>query len=145
MAEEEASLREEKFSRMSRGWAIGSADFRARLIADLDGGVRGANRFEVLGADREAQREAREAWWEERLQAAADALGISLGELPTAKSAREKVQLAAALKASTSVSNRWLAQRLRMGVSGSVPQYVRRLRVSGGERQTTGSQSRIHT
>jgi len=48
------------------------------------------------------------------------------------RSAAEKVRLAALMKAGTSVSNRWLTERLGMGEPASVSQYVRRLRLSGG-------------
>ena len=75
--------------------------------------------------------EARQAGWEERLQAAAQALGIDLLRLPERKSAPEKVRLATALKLTTSVSNGWLTQRLGMGQPGSVTQYARRFRLKG--------------
>jgi hypothetical protein len=65
--------------------------------------------------------------WEEDLQALATAANIDLAALHGAKSHPDKVLLAAALKASTSVSNRWLARRLAMGQPASVSQFVRRL------------------
>jgi hypothetical protein len=37
------------------------------------------------------------------------------------------------MKATTSASNGWLAERLQMGEPASVSEYVRRLRLSGGE------------
>jgi len=68
--------------------------------------VRGrpeAERFELLGADREAHQRARAAVWEEKLRDGATALGVSLDRLPLAKSAPEKMILAALLKTATSV------------------------------------------
>jgi hypothetical protein len=43
-----------------------------------------------------------------------------LAALPTKKSAEAKVLLAAAMKAATSASNGWLAERLVMGKPASV-------------------------
>jgi hypothetical protein len=70
--------------------------------------------------------------WEETLRTAAEVLGIALKSLPEQKSAPEKVQLAAVVKAATSVSNGWLAERLQMGEPASVSQYVRRFHLAGG-------------
>jgi putative transposase len=132
LAEEAGARREEKFARLSRGWAVGSAEFKASLRQQLAAGHDGRERFELLGADPDALREARAALWEEKLQSAAKALGIALDELPRARSAGPKVQLAAAMKLTTSVSNAWLTQRLHMGEPASVSQYVRRFRLAGG-------------
>lgn len=134
-AEEDARRREEKFGWLSRGWAVGSPEFRAHLKQELANLGAGQGRFELLGADRTAQREARAALWEEKLRVGAKALGVALNRLPARKSAPEKVKLAALLKATTSVSNRWLAERLAMGRPGSVTQWVRRFRLAGGTEQ----------
>jgi hypothetical protein len=56
-------------------------------------------RFELLGSDREAHREVRAAGWEKELQRLAGAMGVNLAVLPEKRSAVEKVQLAAAMKA----------------------------------------------
>ena len=89
-------------------------------------------RFALLGADAEAHREVRAALWEECLQRAAETFGVNLTLLPPQQSALDKVRLAAVMKATTSVSNGWLAQRLNMGAPAKVSQYVRRLRLGGG-------------
>lgn len=147
LAEEDAKRRDAKFGRLSRGWLVGSDAFKAGLKQKLFGQGVGQGRFELLGADREAHRAARAELWEEQLQVAANALGVLLECLPAKKSAAGKVKLAAAMKATTSVSNGWLATRLRMGVPGSVTQYVRRFRLRG-EMETRGFKnalSRVHT
>lgn len=131
LAEEDGKRRDEKFGRLSRGWMIGSAGFKADLRRELAGKEDGRGRFELLGVDREAQKEARAELWEEKLGVAANALGMTLDGLPARKSAPEKVRLAALMKQSTSVSNGWLAARLQMGVPGSVSQYVRRFQRRG--------------
>jgi putative transposase len=132
LAEEDAKRREKRFGRLSRGWMIGSPQFKAELKQELlgIGGDRGS--LELLGADHAAHREARESIWEEKLQVAAKALSLQLDQLPANKSAREKLMLAAVMKAATSVSNGWLAERLRMGRPSSVSQFVRRFRLAGG-------------
>ncbi len=145
LAEEDVKLREKKFGRLSRGWAVGSAEFKLALKEELLAQHPDAEPFGLLGADREAVQEARAALWEERLQAAARIFGVSLLRLPAKKSATEKMRLAALMKTATSVSNGWLAARLRMGVPGSVTQSVRRFRLSGGaeERAFKAALSRI--
>jgi hypothetical protein len=60
------------------------------------------------------------------------ALNLSLASLPAAKSASDKVRLAALLKHTTSVSNVWLTQRLQMGKASRVSQFVGRFRRDGG-------------
>ena len=132
LAEEEGRLRAAKFGRLSRGWAIGSVEFKRNLKKEFS--ERGADleRFAVLGVDGEAHRELRGEIWEEKLHAAAKALGINLGKLPTQKSAADKVRLAALMKTTTTVTNGWLADRLHMGPPASVSQYVRRFGLSKG-------------
>lgn len=131
VAEEKPKKREEKFGKLSRGWAIGSVDFKTELKESLAEMVGTESRFELLGADGAASRELRETIWEEKLQQAAAALGISLKKLGSRKSSPEKVQLAALLKSATSVSNGWLAERLAMGQPASVSQFVRRFHLRG--------------
>jgi putative transposase len=131
VAEEEGRLRDKKFGRLSRGWVIGSREFRQELQKELKEADAARERFELLGADREGHQEMRAAVWEEKLQAMAEASGANLENLPARKSAAAKVQLAALMKAATSVSNGWLAERLAMGKPASVSQYVRRFRLAG--------------
>jgi REP element-mobilizing transposase RayT len=128
--EEDAKRREERFGRLSRGWVIGSKVFKAGIRAELK--ELGQSRFELLGADRQAHAELRAEIWEEKLQQLAKVARIRLEALPAKKAAPEKLRLAAAMKATTTASNRWLAERLVMGEPGTVSQYVRRFRLSGG-------------
>jgi len=51
--------------------------------------------------------------WKHQLHAIAEAAGIELARLPSAKSSPEKVLLAALLKKVVSVSNRWRGDALR--------------------------------
>lgn len=148
LAEENLKRRSDRFGRLSRGWMIGSAEFRRELKKELLGAGGVSERFELLGADRAAHLEARAELWEEKLQAAAEALGVSLRKLPSQRqrSAPDKVALAALLKQTTSVTNAWLAERLQMGQPASVSQYVRRFRNAGGteKRDYRGALSKVN-
>ena len=134
VARTEQSIGREAKGRLSRGWAIGSPAFHTRLNEELVAQSSMQARFELLGADREAHHTARAELWEERLQALAAAFAIKLDELPAQKSAKEKLQLAAALKRITSVSNGWLAARLRMGAATGVSSFLHRFEISGETR-----------
>jgi REP element-mobilizing transposase RayT len=133
LAEEDPKERERQFGSLSRGWAVGTREFRQGLIEDLR--QRGADLKQAarLG-ERAGERQAlREEIWEKRLQGAAGAAGIDLDRLDRRKSAEEKVLLAATLKTATEVSNGWLCKRMGMGTPASVSQFVRRFRETGGE------------
>ena len=147
LAEEEASMREKKFGRLSRGWVVGSAEFKAGLKQDLAAKGSSLERLELMGADRDGQRELRRELWEEKLQQGAKRLGIGLTQLPPRRSAPEKVRLAALMKMATSVANGWLAERLMMGKPASVSQYVRRFQLAGraNERDFKRALSRVTT
>lgn len=127
LAGEDAQLREKRFGRLSRGWMIDSKEFRAELKKELAGVVNLRTSFGLLGADREAHCFAREAVWEQRLEEVASAFGVSFEQLPAAKSALPKLALAMIMKRTTSVSNRWLADRLQMGQPSSVATILRRI------------------
>jgi hypothetical protein len=128
MAEEEVALKNKRFGRLSRGWMVGSKEFSQALKKDLL--QRGADleRAQMLGCG--AVKEWRAEQWRAKLEDAAKLLGADLANLPARKSAEQKVMLAALLKRTTSVSNDWLAQQLKMGKPASVSQFVRRFNLS---------------
>ena len=131
VAAADAKLGDQARGRLSRGWALGSPAFHVRLAQELEACSSMVERFELLGADAEAHRQARAEVWEYKLLRLAEALEVDLANLPAKKSAAEKLRLAAALKRVTSVSNRWLAERLRMGAATSVPSLLHRFWRSG--------------
>lgn len=132
LAQEDAGRRKEQFGRLSRGWVIGSDQFRDALKQDLQAASKSQEeRFEIAGGDRAAYQEVRSLSWEETLQALARRWKISLEQLNPKASDPEKVKLAAGMKLATSVSNGWLAERLGMGPPATVSQYVRRFRLRG--------------
>lgn len=129
VAEEDEAKRKERYGRYSKGWVIGSPGFRSEIKDELKRQCAEVLKFGLLGGDREAHRQLRSELWEDRLKQAADWFRIDLAQLPLRYSAPEKVKLAAFMKTVTSVSNDWLAQRLKMGQPGSVSQYLRRFRL----------------
>ncbi len=108
---------------LSRGWALGSAEFKAALIKE-HALAESSRAWETAGA-----REIKEARWAKALAKGLTALGQTKVD-PTAerKSAPWKVALAAHLKATTQANNRWLAERLHMGTPVAVSHHVGRLR-----------------
>ena len=125
-AEKLAQSRQPRKGRLSRGWCIGSAEFRAQMKKRMveKGLSLEMERLTGLEID-EVQKERSEAW-EGRLRTLAEKSGIALEKLPSPKSHPAKTLLAAAMKRSSSVSNAWLTERLQMGRPASVSQFVRR-------------------
>jgi putative transposase len=136
LAEDEPAQKARNFSKMSRGWCIGGKDFRTAVLKDLK--QRGAELDHMKFDSRadEAAWELRESAWLDLLERAAAALKVDLRKLGAQKSDPAKVRLAAAMKACSSVSNGWLAERLDMGKPASVSQYVRRFVLAGHTRKT---------
>ena len=118
--------RGQRFGKLSRGWAIGTEDFKRGLIGALR--QRGIMPEDVIpeGGTESARQALRESVWEVCLHECARVANIDLTALGPRKSAPAKVQLAAAIKAGTAVSNGWLCERLGMGTAASVSQFVRR-------------------
>ena len=146
LAADTESGRELASARLSRGWCLGTQEFReeARDRAKERGAQFERDRY--AGLEPSDIRAEREAAWEGQLVALARAAGVSLAKLGPRKSAPEKVLLAAALKQSSSVANGWLAQRLGMGEPASASQFVRRLLLGDeGRRAVERLLSRVKT
>lgn len=118
---------DERWKDLRRGWHFGSEAFAAELLERLEGvigvnGKRESYRGEEirLHGEREAERLVRDGL--ERLK-----LGDArLATLP--KGASEKVVLTSMLKRRTSVSNSWIAERLKLGHPANVPRLMRQER-----------------
>ena len=110
LAEDEPARKEQRFAEMSTGWVIGTAGFaRETMQAQVD--ARGQGR-RMTNATRVAQ----EAVWQETLEKLLRTLSRTADELKAAgKSAGWKLALAAALKARTTATNRWLGTALKLG------------------------------
>ena len=124
--EKEPTKRNERYGKLSRGWALGTAEFKQGLIADLKQQGAQLEKTALHGETDADRRERREAHWETRLQELAAVAKIDLGQLGPRKSDPAKVLLAATLRADSGVSNGWLCARLGMGTPASVSQFVRR-------------------
>lgn len=139
-----AAKRELVAERMSRGWCLGDAQFKADMKEATRDRDAVLERF--AGLEPEVVREERQTAWEDALQELARAARIDLSRLPAQKSHPAKSLLAAAMKATTSASNAWLAQRLGMGEPASASQFARRyLLTSDGKRAVEALMSRVKT
>ena len=133
LAEDEPARKEQRFAEMSTGWVIGSEGFAKAAVrahaATLGQGRRMAEETRVT----------QEAVWQEMLENRLAQLGRTAGELAgDGKSAEWKLALAAALKAQTTVTNRWLGEALHLGnlheVSRKVAAWTRGPAVARGKR-----------
>jgi len=110
LSEDEPARKAQRFSEMSKGWIIGTRSFAKELIKE--------NR-ELTGHGRRVaaeMKEASEAVWEEELSRLVVRLRRKQVDFTTEpKSATWKVAIAAAMKARTTATNRWLAEALNMG------------------------------
>jgi len=98
-----------EFKPVERGWYLGSEAFKAELLAAAAERV-GASHY---GAERQAAGEVRA---ERLVRAGLAALGWTEKELAgRAKGDKEKVKLARQLRAATTMTLRWIADRLQMG------------------------------
>ena len=116
-AEEGPAGKNKAYVSLSQGWALGSGEFKRALLEDHT--VALANR--TMG--NKGIKEMREERW-------TTALNKALARLPlqerqsTLKSALWKVTVAAQMKATTDVSNGWLAEHLAMGSGIYVSKHV---------------------
>ncbi len=119
---------EEQWRGLRQGWYLGGAGFLERLEGRLNGALEGRRRESHSGGAKAAHDEAAA---ERALAEGLDGLGLRSEELEgMARGAPEKQVLAWWLRRSTTVSLRWLGQRLGMGhytrVSQAVAQVGRR-------------------
>ena len=124
-------------ARLSRGWCVGTREFKKKMrkeAAQL--GVKW-KRSHMTGRKPIAGLAERALTWEKQLQRLAKAVKINLNKLPKKKSHEDKMLLAAALKLSTSVSNRWVSERLQMGAPASASQFARRWQLTPAGRKAT--------
>ena len=96
------------FDRMSRGWALGSQDFKQELMHEEK------RRRAALSLGTTETLEARELAWTDEIQRL-KALLPRVNDGTNSKSADWKVAIATHMKDVTTASNRWLAEHLEMG------------------------------
>ena len=115
---------EEEWEALRRGWYIGGEGFVEKLQAQLEGVMKGRRRESHSG---EAKAAHDEAAAERELKRALRVLGLkeeAVGRMP--KGAPEKVALAWWLRRRTTVSLRWVSERLGMGHYTRVTQAIHR-------------------
>ncbi|PTY04901.1 transposase [Opitutaceae bacterium EW11] len=119
LAAADAEQKRLRFEAMSRGWVIGSADFRRDMAASARA---------KLGSPQHARaetRDAKHALWESLCSRMLERLGKKYDEAKKEKkSAAWKIAVAAQMKSCCTVKNPWLADRLHMGDPDGVSRYV---------------------
>lgn len=119
LQEDDTARKEMAFERMSRGWAIGSREFK-RAVAVEEMGARPAAQLNHTEA-----RAAREMRWEALLEECLQVLAKDSEDVTRdAKSADWKVAVATFLKRRAMASNPWLGRRLNMGAPAGVSRYA---------------------
>lgn len=116
---------EAEWGEIRRGWYLGSESFREQVQGLVGKVVEGHSRSSYSGPSRVAHDEARAA---ELLELGKNELLLDDSDLSLMrKSATEKQVLAWWVRKQTVVSNRWLAENLRMGHAGNISKMVRRV------------------
>ncbi len=115
-------------SHLRRGWYWGTQAFAERMLTLAHGAVKKTRaRGYRSGAIHRAHDEAQAEKW---MRAGLAAAGLTAGELKrSAGSDPRKVALARLLWERTTVSQGWIAERLRMGSAANVSQQIRRSRL----------------
>jgi hypothetical protein len=127
LAENALDQKRLRFDRMSKGWVLGTREFKAELVEEHREAVAALEQGEPDLA------EARVARLETRLDELLAALGKSRDDLAREpKSAPWKVALAAELKASNTATNRRLAEALAMGSPFQVSRLASACRAEPG-------------
>jgi hypothetical protein len=119
LSENEPAQKQLKFESMSKGWALGGVAFRQALVKE--------HREKLVHPLRQeaSTREARELLWQEALKVALARLKKTGADVERdRKAAPWKVAVAAHLRLTSTVSNVWLAEQLRMGDPDGVSRYV---------------------
>jgi hypothetical protein len=119
LSEDEPAQNAMAFATMSKGWAIGSIEFKKSLVLEHK---------DALAAIKQNQSEWRElkhAMLEDVLTRLLARLNKQRGDLRReGKSVPWKLALAAAMKAQTVATNRWLGEHLHMGNMHEVSRKV---------------------
>lgn len=115
LSEDEPTKKLQRFETMSKGWVIGGSQFIQDAMAEHQ---ELAGRGKQLGTTLQL---AREAVWAAALEEELQRLHRNREELSrSSKSADWKLALALALKARTTVTNRWLGEHLHLGARDEV-------------------------
>ena len=123
---------DEEWESLRRGWYVGGKGFVEKLQDYLEKGMSGRRRESHSG---EAKTAHDEAAAERELQRAFRTLGLDEGAVERlSKGAAEKVVMAWWLRQRTTVSLRWVSERLGMGHYTRVTQAIRRVERQPGRK-----------
>ena len=123
---------DEEWSSLRRGWYVGEREFGKQLAVKLDKALKGRRRESHTGPSKAAHGE---AVAEERLGRALACLGLKVDELRALpKGGPEKVALAWWLREGTTVSLRWVSERLEMGHYTRVTKAVSQMKRGVGKK-----------
>jgi putative transposase len=115
----------EQWKALRRGWYVGNKSFMERLAEGLQAAAQGRRRESHSGPARQAHDEAAA---ESNLREAMEVLGMTGESLKAlAKGAPEKAVLAWWLREHTTVTIRWVSERLAMGHYTRVTQAISRV------------------
>ena len=118
----------EEFKAIRRGWCLGEKKFREELLAQMSERIGAEHYGEERAAAAEAQAEQiiatelkRRRWKEAEIKT-------------QAKGDPTKLALAARLRAETTMTAGWIAERLGMGTRGYLNHLLYRRRMAGGDK-----------
>ena len=118
-----AAQKEMAFEKMCHGWALGTKDFKRKLL-ETEGLLKDGNTQAIHLEGKELQ-EANELQWEAILNRGLKILGKDIADVTNErKSASWKVWIASVLKQRSSATNVWIARQLNMGVPQAVTIHV---------------------
>ena len=114
-----------EWSRLRRGWFLGSELFRKELMDRMDGVLSGKQRSSFSGIQ-VVQHDEVEA--ERLVLRGLDALGLDDGDLDgLRKNCPEKYAIAWLVRRNTCVRNQWIKERLKMGVATNFAMFIKRM------------------
>ncbi|MFT3870771.1 MAG: transposase [Nibricoccus sp.] len=119
LSEDEPAQKALNFAAMSKGWAIGSIDFKKSLVLEHDEAIT------AIQQNQTEWQELKHAMLDDTLTRLLKKLKKQRGDLlREGKSVPWKLALAAAMKARTVATNRWLGEHLHMGNMHEVSRKV---------------------
>lgn len=118
LSEDGQAQKSAAFDRMSKGWAMGSKEFKKAALKDEE------SRSAAVALGSKDYAELREEMWEDELGACLGRLGKRAADIESdPKSADWKVAVAVRLKRAGLCTNSWIGRRLNMGAPASISRY----------------------
>lgn len=134
VAEDDAVQQKLAFEKMTRGWALGTKNFKKQVLAEAMEEIDPEARDEGARFEGNDLKEINELIWERFLERGLSALKKTRKDIvQEAKSMDWKIAIACALKRQTCAPNTWIANELNMGIPQAVSKYVGAFRAAGGD------------